>query len=169
MDISIRFHPIDGLYSDILSKIVELKKVYEVNSCLQKRREDEFWEMRVDLAKTKAQLMCTKNELNETRAKLEREQSVKSHLKNLFRQSQKELKFARQMIEEKNSQISEMEEFILDLEWMKIEESATDDRVDDVKNQVHQKSSNETLFAERSLSPIPEENPSEIPDYYDQW
>lgn len=78
-----------------------------------------------------------------------------------------ELKQAKQSIEKKNEEISKLEDFILSIETFR--DSSKTDSGASANNVRVIHSNGPASHQSRDLSPIPEENPDEIPDYFDVW
>lgn len=207
-------------FKEVLDKLVELKNVYEVNSTLMKKRDEEIEALRYELTACKQQVASVELELRDTKQVLETEKKSKRILKNLYHKSQEELETAERTIQAKSDRFTELEDIfsktqeelkhanstiqdksdqIKELEGLffktlkeleKVEEESKEksDRLellmslefgsDDVNGrigcndnealyQLNQSDSNLALTP--ALSPIPEENIDEIPDYYDQW
>lgn len=224
MDTTVPFS-LSQRFAEVLDKVVELKDVYEVNSILMKKGDEEIEELKHKLANCEKQLESIDFELQESKQSLEREKKSKAILKGLFCETQQELQNTKEIIQEKSKEITEMKDLCRktkdELEHAKgtFRENAdqlaeledlffkTLKKLDKVKEENQEKSDqiaalmsfnfgaadengsvgsydddelseeslNQLILTESklalspSLSPIPEENIDEIPDYYDQW
>lgn len=132
----------------------KLKVLYQENLKLQKLRDDQIEE---DLKTAKFKLSEMKTELDEAKSQL--------------RFAKKELNYAKLVIKEQGEHIKEMEDFILSMKPGKCDstsESSEGDDAIDFSNEVPATRGREQMFiGSRELSPIAEEDISQIPDYYD--
>lgn len=165
--------------SEVLNKIVELKNVFElnsrVNSNLMKKREEEIEALKEKLEAYKKKIASTQDELEESKNSLQHELKMKTKYKVLYRESKKQLEIAKKTIEEKSTEITEMEEYILLIEVRREnEENLENISYEDILNNsldglTELFVSPSAVDSKLTLSPIPEENIEEIPDYYDEW
>lgn len=165
--------------SEVLNKIVELKNVFElnsrVNSNLMKKREEEIEALKEKLEAYKKTIASTQDELEESKNSLQHELKMKTKYKVLYRESKKQLEIAKKTIEEKSTEITEMEEYILLIEVRREnEENLENISYEDILNNsldglTELFVSPSAVDSKLTLSPIPEENIEEIPDYYDEW
>lgn len=170
-------------FNELLEKLIELKSVYEINSNLVENRDEEIELLKTELEATKNSLSITQLKLDETKKSLKHELKVKSKFRDLYRKSQKQLKVANKIIDEKTSEISEMEDFILQMHEPGVLYENT--QVDSTGSVGSSSSGEEALFSidegplevflspsrvesKATLSPIPEEVIDDIPDYYDE-
>lgn len=168
-------------FNEVLNKIVELKNVFElnsrVNSNLLKKREEEIEALKEKLEAYKKTIASTQADLEESKNSLQNELKVKTKYKSLYRESQKQLETAKKTIEENSTEISDMEEYILLMEVRREGaenlENISLSYEDILNNSVDGLSelfvSPSAVDSKLALSPIPEENIEEIPDYYDEW
>ena len=121
----------------------------------------------------KVDLEATTGELEETKINLEREQKLSQKLKCLFRESETQLKYALEEIAEKSVEIKKMEDVLIKLDG-EIESDVDDEDQHDLDDGLesiigeplqvcHSRSTHSGL-----LSPIVEENPDDVPGYYDE-
>lgn len=172
---AVRSSPSVG-FNEVLDKIVELKNVYEVNSSLMKKRDEEIEALRSELGTLREALASTQTEHDETKKSLKHEVNMKAKFKELYRESQKQLTMAKQMIEDNSAEISSMEDYILRMQELGAlyentgagSSSSGGDEFDGGGNSEVLMSSS-AAESKTALSPIPEEIIEEIPDYYDEW
>lgn len=168
-------------FNEVLDKIVELKNVYEVNSTLMKNREDEIESLRSELEVHKQALAATQSKLDESNKMLIHEKKLRSKFKGLFRDTQIQLEMAKREIEDKSAEVTEMEDYILRIhEFGTMNENirhgsvesvgsgSSDDGSEnsEILNEVYMSPS--AVESKLTLSPIPEENADDVPDYYDE-
>lgn len=94
-------------FSEVLDKLLELKKVYEVNSTLMKKRDEEIGELKLELAACKKQLATVELELKNSKRNFESE--PKFEMNDLLQRTQVEFKEALTLIEEKCDEIRNIE------------------------------------------------------------
>lgn len=132
----------------------KLMNLYQENLKLQKLSDDQLEE---DLKNTQIELSKTKIELDE--------------IKSLFRNTKKDLNYAKLVIKEQGEHMREMEEFILTTKAGKSdstsESSESDDAIDFPIELQAIRGRDQIFTGSRDLSPIAEEDISQIPDYYD--
>lgn len=132
----------------------KLMNLYQENLKLQKLSDDQLEE---DLKNTQIELSKTKIELDA--------------IKSLFRNTKKDLTYAKLVIKEQCEHIKEMEEFILTTKHGKSdstsESSESDDAIDFPIELQAIRGRDQIFTGSRDLSPIAEEDISQIPDYYD--
>ena len=188
-------------FGEVLDKLVELKKVYEVNSILMKKQDEEIDELKTELSAYKQQLASvemelqgmyqeSKKELKEAKEIIEDQIKQIMKMETLNKQIQNELTYEKDTNRENSEQIDELHNLLFktleDLDKMNEENQEILDRLntsnlnfetsDDKRNEefsaedyscIDQIDSKAALSP--ALSPIPEENIDEIPDYYDEW
>lgn len=142
--------------SNLLRIDNQLKSLYRENLKLQRVHENHMIE---NLFEIKKELSEKTLELKET--------------KELLHMMKMELKFAKSLIKQKNEYIDELENFIrvLNKDQEKddsiSDSSDNEDASDGSRKQAPIIHTNSGCSGKRDLSPIPEENPDEIPDYFD--
>lgn len=105
-------------------------------------------------------------ELSATQQKFSEVKNAATDANQIIKTLEEQLKYAKEEIAEKDEQIKEMEEFILGQENVKSDDSGSDVDLDFLSPDIGSRSASSKQF---TLSPIPEENPDEIPYYYDAW
>lgn len=133
--------------TEIGSKLLSL---YQTNEELQKLRDSQL----------ENKLQTVTAELEDTKKKLRK-------ANERYCRAVIELKHAKQSIQEKNEEISKMEDFILSIETFRDSSKTNSDASANNVRVIH--SAGPASHQSRDLSPIPEENPDEIPDYFDVW
>lgn len=123
---------IAGYFSELSSKLEELKDVYQINSTLMKQRDEEIESLKRQVLSLTSQLASVTTQLS----------------------------FAKETIGEKDEEIVELEALIL---MNNMSPSPTSEEEFEVDEEL------EPSEPFPILSPIPEENIDEIPDYYDEW
>lgn len=182
-------------FTDHVGALLEkLSAAYVESSQLQKQRDEalekiaeEAEVMKSELEHVKRKLFEMTKELEEERKNHKNERKCHEKSRRLQMEAQAELsvtfqklsnatrlnksledqlKFARKEISEKDKQIKEMEEFILDSESIKSNDSGNEVELEFLSADSGARSAEGKQL---TLSPIPEENPDEIPYYYDAW
>lgn len=182
--------PVASYFSELSSKLEELKQVYQINSTLMKQRDEEIENLKhqvsivtaqlttahslletfsSQLEGTTAELVLSKDECSSLRAELEesdeslkKETSAKLQVEENLHLKEIELKYANEAVQEKTEEISELMCLLLEpSKYSEVDSNSSGDETEIYEN----KESNSKL----TLSPIPEENIDEIPDYYDEW
>lgn len=128
----------------------------------RKRSEDE----RKERDKARRLFLEAQADLSVTLQKLSEVNSALSDANQLNKTIEEQLKYAKQESADKDEQIREMEEYILGQENAKSDDSDSDVELDFFSPDITSRSA---CSKHSTLSPIPEENPEEIPYYYDAW
>lgn len=170
-EVSIDNHP-----NELLSKMTEPREAYILNCKLNKKRDEELKDLHQEFA-------ALEKELEETKFTLKSERSVKKLIKNKCFEALKELQFTKEELMEKEAQLKKCKR---ELMYAREEQESKDVEIAELTNiitslQLHSANdealpniSEEELDlsprrSRTSLSPIPEENRDEIPDYDDVW
>lgn len=188
--------PVACYFNELSSKLEELKKVYNINSTLVKQRDEEIENLKQQvstltsqfstvvlllekassqLEASNAELQISTDECEGLRAELEdsdeclkREKLQKSRVEENLRLKEIELQYANDAVQEKTEEISELMSLLQETFIKSEGESNNNDssQEDEVSEPVKEE---ESLEFKLNLSPIPEENIDDIPDYYDEW
>lgn len=150
---------LESIKRKLLETTLELENERKAHEMELKKTSLELDKSRRLQMEAQAELSATSQKLVPALQKLANEIRLKTAL-------EEQLKFARKEIAEKDQQIKEMEEFILDQETVKSDDSSNDVELEFLSLDSGSRSAESK---QQTLSPIPEENPDEIPYYYDAW
>lgn len=146
---------LDSINRKLLETTLELD-----NKCIEhEKTSQELSKSRRLQMEAQTELSATTQKLGSTLQKLSNEIRLKTALED-------QLKFARKELADRDQQIKEMEEFILDQETVKSDDSGNEVELDFLSLDSGSRSAE---AKQQTLSPIPEENPDDIPYYYDAW
>lgn len=170
--------------NEMFTNMTELRKVFVLNCKLNEKRDEEFMALHESYM---AEFAALGKELEETMLTVRSERSDKRLIKKQLLltkeelgvmeaqlvKCQRELKYAREDQESKDVEIAGLMNVIAELRVCRDQENIHSDSSDEEEPELSLRrsrtSSRSSLVEMLALSPIPEENPDEIPDYYDTW
>lgn len=131
-------------------------------------------ETRNELKNAKGIIVKTSNELQDANMIISQTKNELMHAREIVIKTRQELWHAREIITENNAQIADMEGYISNLEDELSDDGSEDgsvasyEHIEEVVNDPRGMRLRR-CSSQLSLPPIPEENPDEIPGYYDVW